>query len=29
MITVNDVSLNFSGQTLFKHVDLKLSLIRI
>ena len=23
MITVNDVSLNFSGQTLFKHVDLK------
>ena len=25
MITVNDVSLNFSGQTLFKHVDLKLT----
>ena len=23
MITVNDVSMNFSGQTLFKHVDLK------
>ena len=23
MITVNDVSVNFSGQTLFKHVDLK------
>ena len=23
MITVNDVSLNFSGETLFKHVDLK------
>ena len=23
MITVNDVSLNYSGQTLFKHVDLK------
>ena len=23
MITVNDVSLNFGGQTLFKHVDLK------
>ena len=23
MISVNDVSLNFSGQTLFKHVDLK------
>ena len=23
MITVNDVSINFSGQTLFKHVDLK------
>ena len=23
MITVNDASLNFSGQTLFKHVDLK------
>ena len=23
MITVNDVSLNFSGQPLFKHVDLK------
>ena len=23
MITVNDISLNFSGQTLFKHVDLK------
>ena len=23
MITVNDVSLNFSGRTLFKHVDLK------
>ena len=23
MITVNDVSLNFSGQTLIKHVDLK------
>ena len=23
MITVNDISMNFSGQTLFKHVDLK------
>ena len=23
MITVNDVSMNFSGQPLFKHVDLK------
>ena len=23
MIIVNDLSLNFSGQTLFKHVDLK------
>ena len=23
MITVSDVSLNFTGQSLFKHVDLK------